>query len=349
MLFRSNGDLYDGGFVREIDENTEKDHGDPKDNAALKELTAACQEGDAAKRWERLGKILDADLFAAHCAMETVLCHWDGYSFNRNNYRFYRNPDSGKFSFFLHGMDQTFDDPNFPLMRDPGASVSSAFLRCPEGLKLYKAKLESIYANVLKPIDWGARVTEVGAKVREALEKKNPQWAKDYNGQIASARDRITQRIANVGKMLGDMPKPLEFDAGGVSKIPKDWSTKGSAAQIEERNDEGRPSFYIRADEEANGSWRRTIALAPGQYRFQARLRTKGVVAAQGSSGEGAGVRISGSSRRGINALSGDTGWQTVAFPFEVNVGEVVLVVELRATKGELWCEKGSLQIVRVK
>ena len=343
------GDLYDGGFVRDIDENTEKDQGDPNDKTALKELMAACQEGDNAKRWERLGKILDVDLFAAHCAMEAVLCHWDGYSFNRNNYRLYRDPDSGKFSFFLHGMDQTFDDANFPLMRDFGGNVSSAFMRCPDGLKLYKAKLESIYANVLKPIDWSARVTEVGAKVREALEKKNPQWAKDYNAQIASARDRIVQRIAAVGKMLGDIPKPFEFDASGVAKIPKDWHSEGSAAQSEERNDEGKPGFYIRADGAANASWRRSIALEPGKYRFEAKLRTKGVVASQGSSGEGAGLRISGGTRNSVNALSGDVAWQNVAFPFSANGGETVLVVELRATKGELWCEKGSLRILRVK
>jgi hypothetical protein len=37
---------------------------------------------------------------------------------------------------------------------------------------------------VLKPVDWGARVDGGGNKVREALEKKNPQWAKDYSGRI---------------------------------------------------------------------------------------------------------------------------------------------------------------------
>ena len=343
------GDLYDGGFVHDLDETSEKDQGDPKDKTALKELIAACNEGDNAKRWERLGKILDADLFASYCAMEAILCHWDGYSFNRNNYRFYRDPDSGKFSFFLHGMDQTFSDVNFPLMRDFGATVSSAFMRCPEGLKLYKVKLQTIYENVLKPVDWGARVTEAGGKVRAALEAKNPQWAKDYTGQINNARDHVTQRIANVGKMLGDIPKPFDFDAQGVAKIPKDWRAEGSAAQMEERPEEGKPCLYVRADGETHGSWRRMIVLEPGNYRFEAKLRTKGVVAAQGSSGEGAGLRISGSSRSGINALSGDSAWQTVAYPFTANGGEVMLVMELRATKGELWCEKGSLQIVRVK
>ena len=344
----ADGELFDGGFVHEIDENMEMDQGDPKNKAAIKELIAACNEGDNAKRWERLGKILDADRFASYCAMEAILCHWDGYSFNRNNYRLYHDPGSGKFTFFLHGMDQTFGDVNFPLMRDFGAQVSNAFMRCPEGQSLYKAKLMAIYETVLKPVDWSARVTEVGGKVRAALEQKNPQWAKDYAGQINTARDRVTQRIAAVGKMLGDIPKPFLFDAQGVAKIPKDWQPEGAAAQIEERQDDGKPCFYIRADGETTASWRKAVALEPGNYRFEAKMRTKGVAATQSSSGEGAGLRISGGTRNSVNGLSGDAAWRDVAFPFTAS-GDVVLVMELRAAKGEMWCDKGSLQIVRVK
>ena len=70
--------------------------------AALRELLAACQEGDAAKRWEQLGKILDIDRFISFCAMESILCHWDGYNFNRN-YRLYQGPTT-EISFFpRHG------------------------------------------------------------------------------------------------------------------------------------------------------------------------------------------------------------------------------------------------------
>ncbi len=343
------GDLYDGGFVHDIDENVEKDQGDPRDKVAIKELIAACNEGDNAKRWERLGKILDADMFASYCAMEAIVCHWDGYSFNRNNYRFYFDPDSGKFSFFLHGMDQTFGDANFPLMRDFGAQVSGAFMRCPEGKKLYQEKLESIYANVLKPIDWGARVSEVGEQVRLALEKRNPQWAKDYVGRIGEARARITQRIAAVAKMLGDIPKPFDFNQDGVAKIEKDWHVEGAAAQAEERMDDGKPCLYIRADGESSASFRHAMNLEPGKYRFEARVKTKGVAPIPTSSGEGAGLRISGGTRSGVNAIAGDSPWKAVAFPFDAPGGEVVFVAELRASKGEVWFEKGSLQLVRAK
>jgi hypothetical protein len=71
-------------------------------------------------------------------------------------------------------MDQVFGDVNFPLIRDFGSMVSGAYMRCPEGNKLYRAKLESIYANVLKPIDWGAAVTEVGTRCATRSRRRIP-------------------------------------------------------------------------------------------------------------------------------------------------------------------------------
>src|SRR6185503_18875474 len=97
---------YDGGFVSDIRPEMEKDEGDPLKRDNIKELVEACREGDAPKRWSRLEKILDVDKFLSFLAMEAILSHWDGYNFNRNNYRLYFDAGSGKAVFFLHGMDQ---------------------------------------------------------------------------------------------------------------------------------------------------------------------------------------------------------------------------------------------------
>ncbi|MDQ3625499.1 MAG: hypothetical protein M3463_23990, partial [Verrucomicrobiota bacterium] len=82
------------------------------------------------------------------------------------------------------------------------------------------------------------------------------------------------------------------------------------------------------------------------KYRFEAKVRTAGVVATPGASGQGAGLRISGGSRNGQNGLAGDQPWQTVSFSFETTSGNVVLVAELRASRGEVWFERDSLQLV---
>jgi hypothetical protein len=345
------GDLYDGGLCREIEENMEKDQGDPKEKAALKELMAACHEGDNAKRWERLGAILDLDLFASYCAMEAILCHWDGYSFNRNNYRLYQDPSTGKFSFFLHGMDQTFGDVNFPLMRDFGAMVSGAYMRCPQGKELYKAKLDSIYANVLKPIDWGARVTEVGEKLREFLEKKNPQWAKDYAGHISAVRQQVTQRIMNVGRMLGDVPKPPSFGPDNTLKLTDGWNPENGAGGdvvMGEAQVDGKRCFHLRANSASAGSWRKLVNLPPGKYRFEARVKTAGVQATDDAKNRGAALRISGGVK-GTDFADGDSNWKQIAYTIESQGTDVMLVAELRAQKGEAWFECDSLRLVWMK
>ncbi len=343
------GDLYDGGFVREIDENTEKDTGDPKNKTDLKELVAACQEGDNAKRLERLGKVLDIDKYLSFMAMEAILGHWDGYNFNRNNYRFYKDPSTGKISFFVHGMDQVLNDPNFPVIRDFGAMVGNAIWRAPESRALYQKRVEEIYHNVLKQHDWAARVVEEGNQVRDAIAAKNPNWAKDYQGQINTVRDQVNNRIAAIGKQIGDIPKPKDFGKNGVLKLGGDWRVEGSAAQTDQVKIDDRAALHIRTDNETSASWRKSIALEPGHYRFEANVKTAHVAATQNPSGEGAGIRVSGGTRAGQNGAKGDSGWQTLKFEFDAPGGEVVLVAELRASKGEAWFQTDSMQLTRVK
>ena len=345
----TDGDIYDGGFCAEVNENTEKDQGDPKDKAALKELIAACQEGDAAKRWERLGKILDIEKFITYCAMEDIFCHWDGYNFNRNNYRFYWDPDSGKFSFFLHGMDQTFGDENFPVMRDFGALVGGAVMRCPQGPPLYRARVESLHESLLLQGDWPARVTAVGKRVQAAIAAKDARWAKEYEGQIAAAQGKVARRIAAVGRQLGAVPKPVAFDANGVAKLTKGWSQDGTGAVLDEVAKDAQPCLHIRAEGATLASWRQTLRLDAGRYRFEAKVATANVVGVKDTSGEGAGLRISGGVRGGQNAAVGSAAWQPIGYTFDTPGGDIVLVAELRASKGEVWFARESMRLVKAK
>ncbi|MHA3770366.1 CotH kinase family protein [Verrucomicrobiota bacterium sgz303538] len=344
------GDLYDGGFVADIRPEMEKDQGDRLNVANVKELIEACREGDQQKKWARVEKIVDVDKFISFLAMEAILCHWDGYNFNRNNYRVYFDADSGKAIFFLHGMDQTFGDTNAGIVRDSGAMVGQAVMSNPAWKALYRERVEKIYTEVLKPIDWAARVVEVGENVKAALALKNPQQAKDFQNRINEARDRVANRIAAVGKQLGDMPKPFKFDPNGLAKLSADgWRQEGGAAQIDGTVFEGKPCFHIRADGGSTASWRKPITLEPGKYRFEGKVRTTGVIPTEGGSGSGAGLRISGGTRSGENALKGDTSWKQVTFEFDAPGGDVVLVAELRATKGEVWFDREAFQLVRVR
>jgi hypothetical protein len=345
---KTDGSLYDGHFIAEIDGPLEKQQGgDKSDTRDLKALAAACKEPDPKVRWQKIAERLDVDEFLRCLAMEIILSHWDGYNFNRNNYRVYFDPKNGKASFFIHGIDQVYGDPNWPVVRDPGSLVGQAVWSNPDWRAHYPKVVKAIYEQVLKPVDWEARITAQGKKIMEGLARTNPQWAKDYEGQINGARSRVAARMASVGKQLGDLPKPIEW-VNNIFKLgPKQWNAQGGA--LDEQNVDGKHCLHIRADAAAAASWRRSIALPPGRYRFEAIVKTADVAAGGDATGDGAGLRISGGTRKGVNGITGSAAWQRIGFEFDGTGAEVVLVAELRSAKGEMWLQSESLQIVKLK
>src|SRR5439155_15944681 len=84
------GNLYDGGFLKDVTDTLDKESGDGnKDQSDLRGLASAAQEPDPSKRWERLGKTPDLARFMSFMALEVLVWDWDGYVMNRNNYRIY--------------------------------------------------------------------------------------------------------------------------------------------------------------------------------------------------------------------------------------------------------------------
>ncbi|MFY7953684.1 MAG: CotH kinase family protein, partial [Armatimonadaceae bacterium] len=90
---KPDGNLYDGGFVQDVDADLQRDEGQgPEDKADLKALVAACRIGNPVERWKTLASRLDIPSFLTFMAIERMLCHWDGYCLNVNNYRLYFDP-----------------------------------------------------------------------------------------------------------------------------------------------------------------------------------------------------------------------------------------------------------------
>ena len=343
---KTDGSFYDGHFIAEVDGELEKQQGDPKDKSDLKALAAACKIGDPKAKWEAMAKVLDVEEFLRSLAMETFTCHWDGYNFNRNNYRVYFDPKTGKANFFCHGMDQLFSDASWPVVRDPGSLVGQAVFSNPEWKKRYREIAEEIYTKVLKGRDWEARIAEQGKKVVEALNKQNPQWGKDYQGQIAGAQQRVMARIAAIGKQFGDMPKPFDWKNNVAILGAKQWRAEGGGT-LDEPILDNQKTLHIKVDGNAAGSWRRSVALEPGKYRFEVMAKVANVDDSGDESGRGAGLRISGIQRSA--GVKGTTAWQRLAYDFESTGADVILVAELRSKKGEAWFQSDSFQLVRLK
>ncbi len=347
---RTDGRLYDGGFCAELRKDMELDRGEPRNQERLAELLQTLEDPDADRQFQRLRAAVDGDAYLRYLALENILCHWDGYSFNRNNYRVYENPQTGRFHFVLHGMDQTFGDPARALRIAPQAAVGAILWRNPAIRTRYEEILQDIHEKVLRPGKWPKRTEEVGNRLLAAVKAAAPDQARDYAPKIAVATEQVRARMQEIDRQmrLGDPLKHLNTTAGvDLSETP--WTAHFENAQGEERTDRDRVCLYIQAAGEANGSWRLPLFLPPGTYRFDARIRTQGVVKLSPPSGEGAGIRVSGGTRLGRNALEGDTPWKPLSYEFTTEGGETTLVAELRAQAGEMWVERKTLRLMKVR
>ena len=347
------GTFYDGGFCADLDQKKDRKIGTgTNDQADLKALVAAAREPDLTKRAERLSQTLAVDNFLGLVAVEMMIAHWDGYARNRNNYRLLTPAGSTQVFFLPSGMDQVFGDPNFPVFDSMGGLVTSGLWQLPQTKLQYRDRVGQILTNYFTAGFLTNEIAKVHARVRPVLAEMNEGAAKNFDNSARDMQNRVLARIAGIQRQLGIQPmKPLKPDGNGVFKL----------AQWEPQTDAGEPKMADAADRggvkslEINlekpdrvvASWRSRVLLDAGKYRFEGKISTKGVVPLKEPTGEGAGLRISGSSRP--NQLSGDSDWKKVTFEFDVPTAstEVVLVCELRAEKGRAWFDLGSLQIVR--
>jgi spore coat protein H len=342
----TDGQLYDGGFVAEIHEKMELDRGDEARREGLLKLVAAFKEPDAAKQFDLVSSLVDVDAYLRYLALENILCHWDGYSFNRNNYRIYENPETSRFHFILHGMDQVYNDAGQSVLRDPGGQVGSILWRRPEIRERYWAQITDICDKVLKPVDWPARIEEHGRRLLAALK---PEQAKQYEPNIVNARNRIAERLKQV-RMQIEKPRVVNtLLAKGIAELKTgEWSAQAANAESKEIQEDGRACLYLQAKGEATASWRLNLNVPPGKFRFEARVKTRGVDPLPSDVGEGAGLRVSGGSRQGQKSLKGDAAWEVLSYEIDSPGRDYALVAELRAKAGEMWIDRESLRVVRV-
>jgi hypothetical protein len=349
----ADGNLYDGGFVQDIDADLEKDAGKgPDDHSDLKELLDACREPNVEERWRRIDERLDVDAFISFMAMELMMCHWDGYTQNKNNYRIYFNPADNKARFLPHGMDQMFGDPGASILDPPGAIVSSTVMQNPEWRARYRDRIRELLPLFDPPSKLQTRVDYLRRRLLPTLSAIDPNLAREHAGRVREFKDRIAARAASLKEQSErDDPKPPEFDENGNLHLDG-WNavSENEDAVIEEVELEGEKKAYSIAcgpGGQCVASWRRRVILAKGTYIFHATVRTKDVAAVEDDKGSAAGLRISGANR--TNSLSGTSKWKPVEFEFTVEEDsrEVELVAELRTTRGQVWFDAGSLHLSR--
>ncbi len=343
----NDGAFFEGALQKEIGDHTEMNDGKEEDEKALAELVAAAKEDDPAKRWSRLSSLLDVERYAAYLAAEHVLEFTDGYDFGINNYRIYRDEKTGKFCFILHGLDETWRSDEIDLQRTPGSVIGRAFWSEPQARSLYRAKIADFYERVLAKTDWPAKVRERNGLIVAAMKAAGAKDSalKEVTQRGDEVAATVKKRIAAICRNIAEWPEPVAFGKDDVAKLTKGWreeNESGDSAELAAEPD----ALRITAKGEATASWRIALPLDAGRYRFEASVRTHGVVATEDDKGRGAGLRISGAKEKRQNGLVGESKLTPLAYEFTVDEArEVILVAELRASKGDAWFSLATMRL----
>ena len=198
---------YRGTFEKKTNEDAD-DWGD------IDAVMAALQDTSPAGL-EALSEVVDLDRFLSFWATESLVGHWDGYTGNRNNYHFYREPD-GAFVFIPWGVDDVFhlkDDPNiFDNISNPPpsvlalSSIPNRLYNNPDWRLKYAGRLKQLMDTVWDETELLGYVDRLEAVVAaNALPEVRDAAAEDA--------DRVRQFILKRrGEILADLtPAPPDW------------------------------------------------------------------------------------------------------------------------------------------
>ncbi len=344
------GNLYDGGFLRDVDQDLVREAGDgPDTHADLKRLVAGATIADPTRRWEALSALVDVDRFATYTALQVLTEDWDGYPCKRNNYRVYHDPGTDKFVFFPHGMDQMFGRGGMPL--EPGFEglVADRLFQTGEFRELYWRKIASLLETTFTTNRMFAAIDAATARRQANPLARGRADLGEIDGAANDLRQRIAHRVRDAREQFSRRPRPIAFDDRGEWH-PVDWENRtddGNVKATRRADRKGHPVLQLEAHSAGAGSWRTRARLPAGRYRFEASASTRNVVALRDQRGRGLGLRVGGAPRQ--NELVGTAAWKTLAFDFSLErEDDVDFVAELRARSGTGWFDPASMVVRRM-
>ena len=353
----TSGNLYDGGFVQDINEHLAVNSGDdPTDHSGLRALIAAVGEQDPQQRFARLEQTLDMNRFLSFLAIDVMECDWDGYAMNRNNWRLFHDRGANRMVFFPHGLDQMFGvertTPECPILPHMQGRVARAVMSTSEGRRRYLERISQLYTNVWHVDSLLKRVDELNAVIRPAIVATDgSSAARHHDSQVEALKERIGERDVSLRQQLAKLSEQPVLAVNSAMNI-SGWARHtqlGNPDFRQEKTPDGHDTLYLAAKANAICSWRARTDLEEGVYRFEGKIKTKDVVSSSAEPTAGAGLRVAGS---GVTVeFTGTQDWQSFSYPFRVSEsgGSKQMICELRAAHGEAWFDVSSLRVVRLR
>jgi hypothetical protein len=342
------GDLYDAATGGDLRMGMEKDQGEEGEGAALQTLIDALNVPEVTARRSALEAVGDLSQWRSVFVAEALLGHWDGYAFAANNYRLYRRPGDGRFVFLLHGMDQILGDPDAPVYPEFHGLAARALIELPGEAEQYAAEVRRQSDSVWGSTDWTARIRSRAEALATAVARHDASQAAGLRQFAIDVVDRFERRRVRVRQAAEHPPEQVQLGPGGRISLREGWyrGEESGAEFLPPDQTEAHPGWRLRATESTEASWRQTLWLPRGRYRFSAAIRTTGVVTEPSGDRRGAGLRVLGREGRSTSWVSGSRGPRLRQFEFEAE-GPVTLILELVATSGEASFGSGSLMLER--
>ncbi len=247
------GNLYEGtvsDFTPEYRGTMEKKTNEDKDDWSDVEAVMSALQDRSESGLESLGEVVDLDRFLSFWATEVLVGHWDGYTGDRNNYHFYREPGE-RFVFLPWGTDDTFhlkEDPNpFDNISNPPPSVlaltaiPNRLYNHPEWRLKYAARLKEVLDTAWDEEALLASVDEMAAIVQEhALPGERAKAAEDTERVRKFILKRRGEILADLTPEPPDWPEPDYGAATGDGiesfeiRFETTWGSNASANPLAE-------------------------------------------------------------------------------------------------------------------
>jgi len=330
------GNLYEGGFVADIDRRLQRDAGyGPDDQADLRALREATEVA-IPERLAALQRTLDVDQFLTFSALQLALDDWDGYLRNRNNYRIHFRATDGRAIFLPSGVDQLLIHAEAPVRDGWRSRLPSALFQIPGVALQLRSRLRELTSNVLSESFLTHELTQIQARLDTAVATRSSADPSRLFSDRDNALLRVRQRLQVLRRELESWPDPLPRWASGQRVVPTGWQPYVQHGEADVTAATNAPIHLVARRAGTIASLRTSLTIPAGAYRLAAQARTHAVVPVRDQFGSGAGVRLTGSSR--TQSMAGTTDETPVFYDFEqTDDGPVELILELRADAGEVW------------
>jgi hypothetical protein len=200
---KHHGNVYSLSANADIDQSLERIGGrEPTSGADLDALAAVAGETDAERLSTRLPQVLDMDRFLSFMALEVMLDHWDGYTFNVKNYEVYHDLDTGRMVFMPHDLDQVLRNAYAPVMPEVRGLVASAILRDPKTRRAFKTRFAEFATNLFVAPILTRRIDQQAALLQNGLKSYDADLAREVMNHADSLKDRINDRAASLAAQL---------------------------------------------------------------------------------------------------------------------------------------------------